>query len=148
MHKKVGSAALMLGLALALASPASAGGGWVDRITDVDTVVAVRMDDDFPLASLMRARCEFAQFVQRPGGSGVENLHCELSDEPVMIPAFQGAPPSSAFTLAGGACVWTSDYWFARDGSLVMASSFHLVVTPSGRVNVTAFYPSAPLDCQ
>jgi hypothetical protein len=65
-----------------------------------------------------------------------------------MVPAFQGQPPRQAFTFGGGACEWTSDYWVARDGSIVMASSFRYVVTPSGRVNITADYPAEPLDCE
>jgi hypothetical protein len=129
------------------AAPATAASGWVDRIEDVDTVLAVRFDADFPLDSLMRANCDWAQFVRRPDGSGIETLHCALSSAPVMVPAFQGEPPATAFKHGGGACEWTSDYWFARNGSIVMAASFSYVVTASGRVNIRAAYPAEPLAC-
>ena len=72
-------------------------------------------------------------------------MHCSLSSEPVMIPAFQGSTPARAFKLGGGPCVWTSDYWFAKTGSIVLAASFSYTVTPSGRVNVKAEYPAEPL---
>ncbi len=134
-------------LFLSLAAPVSAHPGWVDRIDNVDTVLAVRVGEDFPIASLMRARCDWSQFAQRPDGSGTETLRCQLSDEPVMIPAFQGEAPDIAFVNAGGGCVWTSDYWFTRDGSIVMAASFSYVVTPSGQIRVTAEYPAQPLAC-
>ena len=140
--------AVAFGSAVLGASPVMAGGAWTDRIENVGTVLAVKMDDDFPVASLMRADCSVVQFVGLPDGSGVETLRCTLSDAPVMIPDFQGQPPATAFSNSGGACVWTSDYWFARDGSIVLASSFHYVVTPTGRVNVTAYYPSTPLSCE
>ena len=65
-----------------------------------------------------------------------------------MIAEFQGAPPSQAFKLRGGACIWTSDYWFAKNGSIVMAERFSYTVTPSGRVNVKAEYPAEPLVCE
>ena len=129
------------------AVPVSAGTGWVDRIDDIDTVLAVRFDDDFPIASLMRATCDWARFVRHEDGSGVETLSCSLSAEPVMIPAFQGEPPTRAFTHEGGPCLWTSDYWFARDGSIVMAERFSYVVTPSGGVHIRAVYPAQPLAC-
>ena len=125
------------------ANPAS-----VDRVHDIETVLAVRFDDDFPLASLMRATCDWAQFVQRPDGSGVETLHCQLSSEPVMIPEFQGSPPARAFTHGSGPCLWTSDYWFAKNESIVLAASVSYVVTPSGRVNIRAEYPADPLVCE
>jgi hypothetical protein len=131
------------------ATPVSAAGpATVDRIEDIDTVLAVRFGDDFPVASLMRATCDWAQFVERPDGSGIEKLHCELSAEAVMIPEFQGSPPATAFIHGGGPCLWTSDYWFAKEGSIVMAESFSYVVTPSGLINITAEYPAAPLACE
>jgi hypothetical protein len=139
---------IVAGFLMVGAAPATAGSGSVDRISDVQTVLAVRFDEDFPLSSLMRATCEWGQFVQRANGSGIEKLHCVLSSEPVMIPAFQGSPPSAAFVHAGGPCEWTSDYWLARDGSIVMAESFSYVVTPAGQVNITAAYPAEPLACE
>lgn len=148
MLKRIAGLSLAGGLILGGAAPVSAGSGWVDRIDDVDTVLAVRFDDDFPIASLMRATCDWAQFVRLPDGSGTETLRCHLSNEPVMIPEFQGEAPDAAFVHGGGACLWTSDYWFARDGSIIMASAFDYVVTPSGQIRITADYPAKPLDCE
>jgi hypothetical protein len=146
MRRLLVLSALVVGLVGVDASAALATGS-VDRVHDIDTVLAVRFDDTFPVASLMRATCDWAQFVRQPDGSGVETEHCMLSSEPVMIPAFQGQPPASAFVHAAGPCLWTSDYWFARDGSIVMASAVRYVVSASGRVNIRAEYPATPLDC-
>jgi hypothetical protein len=148
MLKRLAGPLLAGGLILGGAVPVSADAGWVDRIDKIDTVLAVRFEDDFPIASLMRATCDWAQFVRRPDGSGRETLRCHLSDKPVMIPAFQGESPDAAFVHGGEACLWTSDYWFARDGSIVMASAFHYVVTPSGQISITADYPAEPLVCE
>ena len=137
------SAILVAALPVAAATPAT-----VDRVEGIDTVLAVRSDDDFPVASLMRATCGSSQFLTRPDGSGVETMHCRLSSAPVMIPEFQGATPARTFKLRGGACVWTSDYWFTKNESIVMAERFSYVVTPSGRVNVKAEYPAEPLVCE
>ena len=137
------AAILVAALPLAAAEPAT-----VDHVHDIDTVLAVRSDDTFPVGSLMRATCDSSQFLTRPDGSGVETMHCLLSLEPVMIPEFQGATPARAFTFGGGPCVWTSDYWFAKNETIVMAESFSYVVTPSGRVNVKAEYPAEPLVCE
>ena len=137
------SSILMAAIPVAAAKPAT-----VDRVEGIDTVLAVRSDDDFPVASLMRATCGSSQFLTRPDGSGVETMHCRLSSAPVMIPEFQGAVPTRAFTFGGGPCVWTSDFWFAKNGSIVMAERFSYVVTPSGRVNIKAEYPAEPLVCE
>jgi hypothetical protein len=147
MRRLMGSFALVVGI-LGVGAPAAAlGAASVDRVHDIDTVLAVRFDETFPVASLMRATCDWSQFVRRPDGSGIETMHCTLSAEPVMIAAFQGQPPAQAFVHGGGPCLWTSDYWFAHDGSIVMASAFDYVVSASGRVNVRAVYPARPLDC-
>jgi hypothetical protein len=147
--RRVAVAPFALLLILVTALPAAAGNPAIaDRVGGIDTVLAVRSDDDFPVASLMRATCGSSQFLTRPDGSGVETMHCTLSSEPVMIPEFQGAPPARAFKLSGGACVWTSDYWFAKNESIVMAERFSYTVTPSGRVNVKAEYPAEPLVCE
>jgi hypothetical protein len=155
MHHAPASTRRLAAIALSLASilvaampVAAANPATADRVEGIDTVLAVRSDDDFPVASLMRATCGSSQFLTRPDGSGVETMHCTLSSEPVMIPEFQGAPPARAFTLRGGACIWTSDYWFVKNGSIVLAESFSYVVTPSGRVNVKAEYPAEPLVCE
>lgn len=148
MKRRLAFLAILVGSAILGASPVSAGGAWTDRIENVGTVLAVKMDNDFPVASLMRADCSRIQFVGKPDGSGIETLQCQLSDAPVMIPAFQGQPPASGFSLTGGPCIWTSDYWFARDESIVLASSFHYTVAPSGNVNVVAYYAATPLACE
>ena len=147
--RRIAAIALALSSMLVAVAPvAAARPAAVDRVGGIETVLAVRSDDDFPIASLMRATCDSSQFLTRPDGTGVETMHCSLSAEPVMIPEFQGAPPARAFTLRGGACIWTSDYWFAKNGSIVMAERFSYTVTPSGRVNVKAEYPADPLVCE
>jgi len=147
--RRVAAIALALSSILVAVTPvAAAGPAEVDRVGGIDTVLAVRSDDEFPVASLMRATCSSSQFLTRPDGTGVETMHCSLSSEPVMIPEFQGAPPTRAFTLRGGACTWTSDYWFTKNGSIVMAERFSYTVTPSGRVNIKAEYPAEPLACE
>ena len=146
--KKLAPVVAMLALLTVTVAPATARGAWVDRIDNVDTDLAVRFDDDFPLASLMRAKCDYAQFVMQPTGAGVETLRCSLSHEPVMIPAFQGQRPSTAFTFRAGPCTWVSDYWFSRDGSEVYAESVHYVITPRGDVNVKARYAAEPSACE
>jgi hypothetical protein len=139
---------LSLLLLAVVAAPAAAAGATVDRLTDVDTVVVVAMPDDFPIASISRASCASVQLVTRSDGSARETLHCQLNDEPVMIPEFQGHAPDRTFHNAGGACVWLSDYWFAKTGEDVYAASFRYVVTPSGQLNVVVEYPAERLVCE
>lgn len=142
--------ALMIGvvaLGTALLAPTVAGKASTDRIEDFDTVLAVSFDENFPLASLMRADCAFVQRVERPDGSARETMSCELSSEPVMIPAFQGVPPDEAVIYGGGPCIWFSDYWWNKAGLEVYAESFRVVVTPAGKVHTTTTYPAQPLDC-
>jgi hypothetical protein len=103
------------------------------------------MEADFPIHSLMRATCSSLIRVERPDGSSTEIQDCQLSDEPVMIAAFQGVPPRQAFLLESGPCEWHSDYWFAVADLDVMASSANITVTPSGHVHVRSEYPAAPL---
>ena len=147
--RRVAAVVLALSSILVATTPAGAARpAAVDRVGGIDTVLAVRSDDDFPVASLMRATCNRSQFVTRPDGTGVETMHCTLSADPVMIPELQGAPPARAFKLRGGACIWTSDYWFTKNGSIVMAERFSYSVTPSGRVNIKAEYPAEPLVCE
>ena len=148
MTRRFALATMILLLGASLATPVTAGRASVDRFEDVHSVLAVAMPDDFPIASLMRATCTFVMRVERPDGSATETQVCQLSDEPVMIPDFQGTAPDRAFRLSGGACAWTSDYWFTVDGSVVMASSFRYVVTPSGRIRATSTYPADPLVCE
>ena len=147
MWKRVSMIAL-LGIAAAVsASPVAAGGALVDRIGKFDAVLAVAMPDTFPIRSLMRATCTSLVRVERPDGSATEIQNCELNDYPVMIPEFQGTPPTTTFVHTGGACQWHSDYWFHTAGSDVLAASFLYTVTPSGHVHVKSEYPADPLDC-
>lgn len=139
---------LLAGSSLGVASPAAAAGASVDKVKDFDSVVAVARTADFPLSSLMRVRCSLLVRVERPDGSARETQLCELSDEPVMIPEFQGVPPTQAFIDDIGSCFWHSDYWANRNGSDVLASSIRIVVTPSGGVMATSTYPAEPLTCE
>jgi hypothetical protein len=148
MLRRVVVMVLLAGSSLVGASPVAAGGASVDIIRGFDSVVAVARPADFPVASLMRAHCAFVVRVERPDGSARETQVCELSDERVMIPAFQGVPPTNAFIDEGGACVWHSDYWAYKAGTDVLASSYRIVVTPSGQVMATSIYPAEPLVCE
>jgi hypothetical protein len=134
-------------LCLLVASPVVARRGSVDRIEDIETVLVVALPDDFPIASIMRADCAWVQRVELPDGSSSETMVCELSDEPVMVPEFQGSPPSRAFHNSGGPCEWFSDYWFAKEGTDVLAARYQYVVTPSGKVHARSWYPAEPLTC-
>jgi hypothetical protein len=119
-----------------------------DRIEDVDTIVIVAMPDDFPVGSVMRAQCAFVQRVEFPDGAARETQQCTLTNEPVMIPENQGSPPEAAFRHHTGPCEWVSDYWYAKNGTTVYASTSRLTVTPAGNVYVTSTYPAEPLDCE
>src|SRR6185503_15019759 len=99
MRKRVPMIVLVGALVAASITPAAAAGSTVERIGNIQTVLAVRMDADFPNASLMRAVCTSLIRVERPDGSSTEVQDCLLSDEPVMIPAFQGVPPAQAFII-------------------------------------------------
>ena len=147
MRKHVLMTIVVGAIAAAGASPVAATGTRVERLSGIPTVLAVRMEADFPIASLMRATCTRLIRVERPDGSSTEVQDCQLSDEPVMVPAFQGAPPQQAFIVEGGSCTWHSDYWFAVADLDVLAARFHLIVTPSGHVHVRSEYPATPLDC-
>jgi hypothetical protein len=148
MWKRVSMIALLGVLASVAAMPVVAAGTKVDRLENFETVLAVAMPDDFPVASLMRADCSRLIRVERPNGSATEVMNCRLSSDPVMIPEFQGAPPSRAFVLAGPTCVWFSDYWFNTAGIDVLAESFRYTVTPSGHVHARSEYPAEPLTCE
>lgn len=145
--KRVTTVAATLALAGGLAASAQATGASVDRVEDFQTVVAVAPIDGPPIGALMRANCSFAELVERGDGSSREIIKCQLSDDPVDVPDFQGTPPRTAFTDSGGPCIWQSDYWAVTNGSTVYAESFEVTVTPSGRVTGKADYPETPLDC-
>lgn len=147
MFKRVALMMVVIAVGAALAAPAVAAKASTDRIESFGSVMAVSFGEDFPLASLMRADCTFVERVERPDGSSRESLACDLSTEPVMIPAFQGVPPDQAVIYGGGACTWTSDYWWNKADREVFASSFRVVVTPAGKVHATSTYPAQPLDC-
>jgi hypothetical protein len=146
-RKSMALVAASLVLVGGLAASAQAMGASVARVENFQTVVAVAPIDGLPIGALMRADCSFAQLVERPDGGSREILKCELSDDPVNVPEFQGTPPATAFTDSGGQCIWQSDYWAVADGSTVYAESFEVTVTPSGRVTGKADYPETPLDC-
>ena len=140
--------AALMAMAMTLgATAAFAGGASTDRVENFGSVVAVALPDNFPVGSLMRADCSFVERVQRPDGSAKETLVCDLSDEPVMVEAFQGEPPGRAFIDAGGECIWSSDYWWNTNETEVYADSFRVVVTPSGKVHATSTYPAELLVC-
>lgn len=148
MRKRVAMIAGLGLLASLAASPVQANGASVERIGAFETVLAVRMDDDFPLASLMRADCSGLIRIERPDGSAIEIQDCQLSDRPVMIPAFQGTAPKQAFVHEFGPCLWHSDYWFYATGEDVLAASVKYTVTPSGHVHARSEYPAQPLTCE
>ena len=95
----------------------------------------------------MRADCAVIVNVTAEDGSSEQWQSCALSDQPTMVPENQGVPPTAVVLNSGGECVWTSDYWYAKDESIVMASAFEIVVTPQGRVFAWSTYPAEPLDC-
>ncbi len=147
MSRRIASVTMAVLLSTAfLAAPVAATAS-VDRIGGFGSVLAVARPPDFPVGSLMRVDCQLLVRVEAPDGSATETMVCALSDEPVMIPAFQGAAPDSAFIDVGGPCIWSSDYWWNVAGSEVYASSFRVVVTPSGKVHARSTYPAQPLDC-
>jgi hypothetical protein len=148
MWKRVSMMAITGMLVAVAASPVAAAGAGVDRVVNFETVLAVAMPDDFPVASLMRADCTSLIRIERPDGSATEIQDCQLSDRPVMIPAFQGSAPSQAFVHSGPPCTWHSDYWFYKAGLDVLAASVHYTVTPSGHVHAVSEYPAQPLACE
>jgi len=134
--------------ALGVIAPAIASGATTDRIEGpFDTVVPTAYADNLIGVELMFAECDFVKRVELPDGSAKETQSCELTDP---VPDFPGTPPDQTFRIREGACSWASDYWGMTDGSLVLADTFSLTVTPSGQVLVTTTYPAdpiAPEDC-
>ena len=135
-------------LATAAVVPVAAGSAQIGRLENFETVLAVAMPDDFPIASLMRADCSSLIRIERPDGSATEVQDCRLSDRPVMIPEFQGSAPRRAFVHSGPPCAWHSDYWFYTVGLDVLAESVSYTVTPSGHVHAVSEYPAQPLVCE
>jgi len=145
MRKHLATLGFVLLLGILGTAPVAAGGASVDRVENFGSTVAVRFEEDFPVHSIMRTWCASLLRVERPDGAATETLSCVLTDEPTMIPLFQGVPPTQAFVLDLGPCVFKSDYFVDE---LVFASSAHIVVTPSGQVHVTSHYPAEPLVCE
>ena len=148
MRKRIAMIVLTGLVAMSVAGPVAAGSAKIDRLSNTETVLAVRIEADFPLASLMRADCSSLIRVERPDGSATEIQDCQLSDRPVMIPDFQGVAPRQAFVQDGGPCEWHSDYWFYKAGLDVLAASVRYTVTPSGHVHAISEYPAEPLVCE
>jgi len=146
---------LFVPLALALltvgagAGTVSAGKPKVDLIRNFPSVLAVRppTSPDFPLASLMRVNCRWLARFVKLNGTSIETQKCVLSDEPVMIPEFQGVVPDRRVHYRTGPCTWHSDYWWYTNESDVMALWAQVLVTPRGEVFVTSAYSRKPLDC-
>lgn len=147
MWKRVWMIAFLGVLAAAVATPVAAR-AQVDRVENFETVLAVAMPVDFPAGSLMRADCSSLIRVERPDGSATEIQDCQLSDRPVMIPAFQGTAPRQAFIHASPPCAWHSDYWFYTAGLDVLAESVRYTVTPSGHIHAVSEYPAETLVCE
>ena len=145
--KRVLASMLLIATLLVVATGPAVARAEADRATNFGSVLAVKFDETFPIASLMRVDCAFVQRVQLPDGSAQEVMQCTLSDEPVMIPEFQGQPPDRAVRYSGPPCLWASNYWFAKAGIIVFADGFDVVVTPAGRVRAIATFPAEPLDC-
>jgi hypothetical protein len=149
MHRVTRSTVLAAVLAMALMPATASAQGQTEILEDIETVVAVAdpASPDFPVASLMRADCDYLVRVEAEDGSSHEWMSCTLSDEPLDIPENQGTVPEAAVIDAGGECIWGSDYWTATDGSVVYASEFEVVALPSGRVHSWAAFPAEPLEC-
>ena len=133
----------------AIAAPVGASSTSVQLIRRFPTVLAVRppTSENFPVASLMRARCKWLYRVVQPNGSAIETQKCRLTDEPVMVPEFQGQVPDHRVQYLVGKCLWHSDYWGFAKGKDVMASWAQILVTPRGEVFITSKYPRRALDC-
>ena len=147
--RKLGAVVVGLGLLASISTGSVlAGRATVERIGPFETVLAVRVDADFPIASLMRADCSSLIRVERPDGSAAEIQDCRLSDSPVIFPEFQGIAPKRAFVHEVGSCEWHSDYWSNVAGTDILAEAVSYTVTPSGLVHVRSEYPAVPLDCE
>lgn len=135
-------------VALAVSAPASAAEP-PEVLRDLDSVVDVLLPDaaGYPAASKMRADCPLLVRYLTADGSATEWQVCQLNDEPVMVPEFQGVPPTTTITYGGGECVWLSDYFGNTSGADVHAATWEVTVTPAGRVFAISTYPAEPLAC-
>lgn len=133
--------------ALITSSTAASAEASVERTGPFTTVVPVAFDDPTPDnpdgVRLMFADCDYVQRTENPDGSSVEHQHCQLT-EPFVV--FPGSPPERALASTSGECTWFSDYFLTTtpEAEPVTAERARLTVTPSGRVNVTTFYPPDP----
>lgn len=119
---------------------------WLRSVTDFSTIMLVA-DGDSLDGSVMSADCLWATWIEYEDGTYEERLECMLSDDPVDPPEWQGVRPTETVTVGGGECEWTSDFWFATDGSDVWASSYEFTITPDGRVVGGTTYGAELLDC-
>lgn len=95
------------------------------------------------------ADCRVREGFRGAGGTvhdGRPNQHCQLTD-PFF--EFGGTPPERALTDTAGECTWFSDYYLTTlpegvESDPPTAERARLTVTPSGKVNVTTFYPPNP----
>ncbi len=115
-------------------------------VSDFGSLVLVAEGDSLD-GSVMRADCTSAVWLTYEDGTYEEQVQCTLSDDPVDPPEWQGARPAQTVTISGGACEWTSDFWFQTDGSDVWASAYEFTITPDGQVTGRMSYGSELLDC-
>jgi hypothetical protein len=126
------------------AAAATAGGATTDQVRDIETAFFVDNDQTM----IANAVCKFVKRVEKPDGSAKETQNCDVTGL-VTFPGFSpigGALPR-AFVATIDGCEWVSDYFLNTDGSEVWAESGFSTVTPSGKVNITSFYPADPLVC-
>jgi hypothetical protein len=92
----------------------------------IDGVATAHADTPIGVESMFAA-CDFLENVELPNGSASETESYQLTGPFFNFP---GTLPDKVFNDSAGECVWASNYWRLIDGSTVMASSYHLTVTP------------------
>jgi hypothetical protein len=92
----------------------------------IDDVATVHADTPIGV-ELMFAACDFLRNVELPNGSASKTESCQLTGPFFNFP---GTLPDIVFNDSAGECVWAPDYSRLIDGSTVIASSYHLTVTP------------------
>lgn len=151
MRKSVVSG-VVLALLMLTAAPVSA--GTMERVTGITTVVAVSFD---PLI-LATADCDVLKRLVKHDGTATEDQKCELTGEfflfdpnlpegQKLVPCEECGPPTKRFVDEGGACIWSSDYWWSNDIGPVYADSFRITISKKGKVKVVSTYPAVPLEC-
>ena len=141
------AATAALFMVASLAVPAAAKAEVLEGVGTVVAVVDPATTPGFPAGSLMRADCAVVVRVAADDGSATEWMACQLSDEPVMIPANQGVTPEATITFGGGPCTWISDFLANSEGTEVLADDFEVTVTPSGHVFAWSTYAAEPTEC-